>query len=88
MGRDNYRTIARKLSKKEEFRGNSMWARWEPGNYVNDDVYKVYSYSTVIAWAVYGHKPVLDLKPYSKTTSRHQNLCKVYLADGEYEEIG
>ena len=63
------------------------WERWEPGYEPEEDVYKVYSYSTPIAWWVYGHKPILNLRPYSNTTSRHQNLCKAYLTDGDYEEV-
>lgn len=41
-------------------------------------VYVVWSYNTVIAYAIPGHSRVPD-KKYSSTTSRHQNICKVCL---------
>lgn len=43
-----------------------------------DSVYVVWSYSTVIAYAIPGHSRVPD-KKYSPTTSRQQNICRKYL---------
>ena len=41
-------------------------------------VYVVWSYNTVIAYAIPGHSRVPDRK-YSSTTSKHQNICRKYL---------
>lgn len=41
-------------------------------------VYVVWSYDTVIAYAIPGHARVPD-KKYSPTTSRQQNICRKYL---------
>jgi hypothetical protein len=67
---DNYKTIATKLANLESFRGNSLNAFYFGG------VYKVYSYTTLIAEVGnMGNKLVSENK-YSVTTSRHQNLIK------------
>lgn len=41
-------------------------------------VYVVWSYDTVIAYAIPGYRRVPD-KKYSSTTSRQQNICRKYL---------
>ena len=82
-----YDEIKRKLQRKEEFRGNTMWARWEVPIKSNVDTYIVYSYATPIAWWNPGmDKPLVNLGKYSRTTSYHQNLVKAHLHHGEYEE--
>lgn len=68
---DNYKTIATKLANREPFRGNSLTAYWY------GDVYRVVSYSTLIATAVQaGYWTTYNASKYSNTTSRHQNLIK------------
>ena len=67
---DNYKTIATKLANREPFRGNTM-----TGVYVGE-VYKIYSYSTLIAEiGNMGNMLINDTK-YSVTTSKHQNLIR------------
>ena len=64
---DNYETIERKLSNRENFRGNSMHGFWDGATFV------VFSYSTPIAWLgmLDGE---LDTRWYSATTNKHQGL--------------
>lgn len=68
---DNYKTIARKLANLEPFRGNTLTAYWD------GDVYKVVSYSTLIATAVQaGYWTTFNDRKYSVTTSKHQNIIR------------
>lgn len=41
--------------------------------------YTVLSYSTPIAWVTTGGTIVIPDETYSRTTTHHQGLCKVYL---------
>lgn len=67
---DNYKVIEQKLRNLEPFRGNTMTAV-----YVGE-VYKIYSYSTLIAEiGNMGNKLLNDTK-YSVTTSKHQNIIR------------
>lgn len=67
---DNYKTIASKLANRESFTGNSMTA-----NYVGE-VYKVWSYNTLIAEVGNMGNILLNSNKYSVTTSKHQNLIR------------
>ena len=66
---DNYKTIENKLADLVPFKGNSLSAYWE------GEIYKVVSYSTLIAVKQPSGR-VIASKKYSSTTSRHQNLIK------------
>jgi len=67
---DSYKVIETKLTNLEPFNGNSLRAYWD------GDVYKVVSYSTLIAEVGnMGNRLISDYK-YSVTTSRHQNLIR------------
>ena len=67
---DNYKTIEQKLRNLEPFRGNTL-----TGVYVGE-VYKIFSYSTLIAEVGnMGNKLINDTK-YSVTTSKHQNIIR------------
>lgn len=72
----NYREIPALLSSRTPFEGNSMSA------YVaHDGDYVVLSYNTEIARVTASTfqtegEVILNEHKYSKTTSRHQNLCK------------
>lgn len=96
MSKSNYRQIPQKLHRKEEFTGNTMRGRWEyayadfrhldhrvsKGNWA----YLVYSYATVIAlWDPSEGTAIVNTGRYSNTTTRHQNLCRAWLAT-DYEE--
>ena len=68
---DNYDTIETKLRNREPFIGNSLRAVWD------GEVYKVYSYHTLIATLGQGGGPRwVSEERYSNTTSRAQNLIK------------
>lgn len=67
---DNYKTIARKLANLEPFRGNTLTAV-----YVGE-VYKVFSYSTLIAEVGNMGNRLLNETKYSVTTSKHQNIIR------------
>jgi hypothetical protein len=67
---DNYQTIAVKLANREPFNGNSLRA------FYFGDVYKVYSYTTLIAEIGNMGNKLVSANKYSVTTSRHQNLIK------------
>jgi hypothetical protein len=67
---DNYKTIEYKLRNREPFKGNSMWAYWD------GEVYKVVSYSTLIAEQGSRGNLLISDRKYSTTTSRHQNLIR------------
>lgn len=67
---DNYRTIEQKLKDRTPFKGNSMWAYWD------GEVYKVVSYSTLIAEQGSRGNLLISDRKYSTTTSRHQNLIR------------
>lgn len=51
-------------------------------------VYTVRSYATPIAWVRADGRPVIPPVDYSTTTTRHQNLCRAWLAScmGWHEE--
>ena len=70
MSTSNYREIPALLQARVPFEGNTMSATLSPSG-----IYEVYSYATVIATVADGQVHVSD-KYYSKTTSRHQNLCR------------
>lgn len=67
---DNYQTIARKLANSEPFRGNTMSAV-----YVGE-VYKIYSYNTLIGEIGNMGNKIFNATKYSVTTSKHQNLIR------------
>ena len=67
---DNYKTISTKLANREPFRGNSLRAYWD------GEVYKVVSYSTLIAEIGNMGNMLISDRKYSVTTSRHQNLIR------------
>jgi hypothetical protein len=69
----NYRQIRDLLAERKPFKGNSMSAELKA-----DGDYFVRSYSTIIASVVNGEVYVSDTH-YSRTTSRHQGLCRTYL---------
>lgn len=76
MSKVPYRDIPKKLRNREPFVGNSMSARFD-----KEGRYAVYSYNTQIA-GTGGHdnKAVwINPQKYSRTTSRHQNLCEANL---------
>ena len=67
---DNYKTIERKLRDLEPFNGNTLTA------FYVGDVYKVYSYRTLIAEVGNMGTKVVSSAKYSVTTSRQQNLIR------------
>lgn len=67
---DNYKTIEQKLKTLTPFKGNSLTAYWE------GELYKVISYSTLIASTHSNGTFSVATRKYSVTTSRHQNLIK------------
>lgn len=76
---DNYKVIEQKLRNLESFNGNTLTARVEKT--WGSMVYRVYSYSTLIAektW--YGDEgewnTYLNDTKYSVTTSKHQNIIR------------
>lgn len=67
---DNYKVIEQKIRNLEPFKGNTL-----TGVYVGE-VYKIFSYSTLIAEVGnMGNKLINDTK-YSVTTSKHQNIIR------------
>ena len=73
MAQANYREISELLATKTPFKGNSCHA------FIDDEnVYRVFSYSTQIALFQLSGEPNPWLNPsrYSVTTSRLQNLIK------------
>ena len=69
-----YNEIPSLLSKRSEFEGNSMSARFDGAG-----IYTVLSYSTPIATVHHETGVWISETKYSRTTSRHQNLCKAWL---------
>lgn len=69
----NYEQIKGHLARLDEFKGNTMSARWE------GDRFCVYSYSTQIAEFEPGVGRWISDVHYSVTTRRHKNLCRAYL---------
>jgi TRAP-type C4-dicarboxylate transport system substrate-binding protein len=67
---DNYKTIQQKLRNREPFKGNSLTAYWE------GQVYKVVSYSTLIAEIGNMGNILISDRKYSVTTSKHQNIIR------------
>ena len=67
---DNYKTIETKLANFEAFRGNSLNGFWF------GDVYKVFSYTTLIGEIGSSGNKLVSENKYSVTTTRHQNLIK------------
>lgn len=68
---DNYKIIERKMRDREPFKGNTLTAYWD------GEVYKVVSYSTLIATAVQiGYWTTFNDRKYSSTTSKHQSIVK------------
>jgi len=71
MRNANYRQIPTLLDNRQPFTGNSASARIDgQGNY------HVYSYETLIATWHNDGKTWLDVRKYSTTTSRLQNLVR------------
>jgi hypothetical protein len=66
---DNYKTIEQKLQTLTPFKGNSLSGYWD------GEVFRVFSYSTLIAVTQPSGR-VIASKKYSTTTSRHQNLIR------------
>jgi hypothetical protein len=66
---DNYKTIEQKLQTLTPFKGNTLTAYWD------GDIYKVFSYSTLIAVSQPSGKVVASAK-YSVTTSKQQNIIR------------
>jgi len=67
---DNYKVIEQKIRNLEPFRGNTL-----TGVYVGE-VYKIFSYETLIAEVGnMGNKLINDTK-YSVTTSKQQNIIR------------
>lgn len=59
----------------------SWWARrYEADNRNHGIVYTVRSYATPIAWVRADGQTVIPSVGYSVTTTRHQNLCRAWLA--------
>lgn len=75
MTRATYKTMPALLATLTPFTHGSHSARWD------GDVYKVYSYSTLIATAVDVNRGFVDVttfneNKYSMTTSRLQNIIR------------
>lgn len=59
----------------------SWWARrYDADNRAHGIVYTVRSYATPIAWVRADGRTVIPPVGYSLTTTRHQNLCRAWLA--------
>ena len=57
------------------------WARrYDADNRAHGIVYTVRSYATPIAWVRADGRTVIPPVGYSLTTTRHQNLCRAWLA--------
>lgn len=88
MGNKSYRAIGGPmglLAVCMPFKGNTMSARyetvWFPSEMETRMVYRVYSYSTVIAqYDLDTREKLIPDTRYSKTTSRHQMLVRAWLA--------
>lgn len=78
MSKASYRAIGGSdghLANLRPFHGNTMSARTEDGKY------RVYSYSTEIAWYDFDTKEKwVSNGHWSSTTSRQQNLARAWLA--------
>lgn len=80
----NYRQIPSLIASRRPFEGNTMDGRWE------GDIYRVWSYSTVIAEYQNGVW-YLNTRKYSVTTSRQQNLIVRAISSAftkDFEEHG
>jgi len=64
----NYQQIRDHLIENEPFEGNTMRATLEDG------VYRVYSYTTVIYKELPDGRCIFNQDKYSRTTTKHQNL--------------
>lgn len=64
------------LAKREAFTGNTM----SGATLVEGGDYLVFSYETVIALVAPDGAVTIPDKSYSRTTSRHQNLCHAWLS--------
>lgn len=71
---DNYQTIETRLARLEPFKGNSSHAEWITAK-DGTRIYRVFSYSTLIAQTLNGSYWV-DERKISNTTSRLQNLTR------------
>ena len=72
MAYSNYRDIERAIRSLEGFTGNSARGAWD-----DEGVYTVYSYTTPIGMAnVRTGGVVLNVRKYSTTTSRLQNIIR------------
>lgn len=70
MSYANYRDIERAIRSLEGFTGNSARGAWD-----SEGIYTVFSYTTPIAKAnARTGGMVVNLRQYSKTTSRLQNI--------------
>lgn len=88
MAQASYNDIASHLLNLEEFKGNSMYAEWAESRKLNREVYRIKSYSTVIA----EFDPETDTlhfnsHKYSSTTSRQQNMIKRAFAGFDTVEL-
>ena len=73
----NYRQIEKAQSGLQEFTGNSARGAWD-----SEGIYTVFSYNTPIAKAnVRTGGVVLNVRKYSVTTSRLQNIIRRAWAD-------
>lgn len=89
MRRLTYKEIGPALRDKKEFRGNTMRATWVGAEEHKMPVvliadmhfrrYVVYSYGTPIAYFDYLHGVKIPDKHWSRTTSRHQGMCRTWL---------
>jgi hypothetical protein len=94
MSYANYRQIPALLRAREQFDGNSMMGRSgrffvREGDWHGVSVarYIVWSYGEMIA--VVDDKGFVHHNPekFSRTTSRHQNLCKRFLIGNEADDV-
>ena len=69
MAQLNYNQAVRAMENRQAFKGNTLWAQWENGEYC------VYSYRTLMlrenAEGVWFNET-----KYSVTTSKHQNYIR------------
>ena len=72
MGYTGYRDMARAISNRREFRGNSCRGVW-----LDSSEYVVFSYSTLIySDDLLTGRKTLNSRKYSSTTSRLQNIIR------------
>lgn len=71
---DNYSDIRFKVANLIPFRGNTMTGLWITAK-DGTEIYRVFSYSTLIA-QTFGGSSWVDDRKFSVTTSKHQNIIR------------